>query len=102
MKKTLLLLGMTLLLNACVSPQKSVPPVSQTPDNEVFVWHDLASNSPATSEAFYKALFGWEFQKIDSAYSEILQGEVRVGGLIHAGKTNPGQQSAVWFSTVKV
>ncbi|MDF3129398.1 VOC family protein [Kiritimatiellaeota bacterium B1221] len=101
MKRLLLLLGITATLSACVSPQK-IPPVSPTPADEAFVWHDLASHTPESSKQFYSDLFGWDFKKIDASYSLILDGKIRVGGLIHSDETNPGQQSSVWLCTVEV
>lgn len=88
-------------MSACVSTQK-IPPVSQTEDHEVFVWHDLVTTDYENARDFYGNLFGWDFVKIDGEYTLLAKGETRIGGLILQPKTASGPQSAVWLCSVKV
>jgi uncharacterized protein len=99
--KHFLLLGLCACLSACVSPQK-IPPVSQTGDHEIFVWHDLVTTDYASTRDFYGNLFGWDLVKVDGRYTLITKGEIRIGGLILQPKTASGPQSAVWLCSVKV
>ncbi len=54
--------------------------------NGRFVWHDLMSTDPAASEAFYKALFGWNVNGVPmegiGTYNMIRAGESDIGGII--------------------
>ncbi len=47
-----------------------------------FVWYDLMTTDPVTSERFYKALFGWEVVAHGPAYRMISAGGNGMGGVI--------------------
>ena len=64
------------------------PPVSEVPTGEhrpgQFVWHDLASPNPQSSMAFYKDIFGWEFETLGSSensYYVIKNNGKPIGGI---------------------
>ncbi|WFB36131.1 VOC family protein [Kiritimatiellota bacterium B12222] len=102
MKNILLLLGMSALLSACVSPHK-IPPLESSHEPNAFVWHDLVSNEPETSKHFYGNLFGWSFEKQDKNYSIIYdEAHKRLGGLIDNTVDSPQQQNALWLCVIQV
>lgn len=51
-----------------------------------FVWHDLMTNDPASSLAFYSELFGWTTRKVDmggmGSYTFITAGGRENGGMV--------------------
>ncbi len=76
-----------ILLNSC-DTGITYPPVSELPTGEYhpgqFVWHDLASPNPQASMAFYKNVFGWEFETLGSsenAYYVIKNNGKPIGGI---------------------
>ena len=57
-------------------------------DHGRFCWHDLKTNDPAGSQAFYGAMFGWRVQPLDMGdppYSMLMAGERGIGGIIPLG-----------------
>src|SRR6185503_21364128 len=55
-----------------------------------FVWHDLVTDNPAASRAFYGALFGWTFEDgegVDPGYTIIKQDGVAIGGVVTLRRT---------------
>jgi predicted enzyme related to lactoylglutathione lyase len=46
----------------------NIPSITDKPTNMSLpgkiIWHDLITDTPAASEAFYTALFGWEFESV--------------------------------------
>ena len=49
-----------------------------------FVWHELNSQNPEASRAFYGELFGWTFDTREARYTHILAGNEPVGGIFKA------------------
>ena len=51
-----------------------------------FVWHDLMTNDPATSLAFYAELFGWETRGVEmggmGSYTFFNAGGRENGGMV--------------------
>ena len=70
-----------------------------------FVWHDLVTENPAASRAFYGALFDWTFEAgdgIDPGYTIIKQDGRPIGGIV-IPKTPPGTEAiAQWLAYVVV
>jgi predicted enzyme related to lactoylglutathione lyase len=70
-----------------------------------FVWHDLVTENPAASRAYYGALFGWTFEAgegIDPGYTIIKQDGRPIGGIV-VPKTPPGTEAiAQWLAYVVV
>lgn len=78
-----------------------VPPTSAGE----FVWHDLVTENPAASRAFYGALFGWTFEAaegIDPGYTMIKHEGRPIGGIV-VPRRPPGTEAiAQWLAYVVV
>jgi uncharacterized protein len=70
-----------------------------------FVWHDLVTEDPAVSRAFYGALFGWTFEAgdgIDPGYTIIKHDGRPIGGIV-VPRRPPGTEAiAQWLAYVVV
>ena len=70
-----------------------------------FVWHDLVTENPAASRAFYGALFGWTFEAadgIDPGYTMIKHDGRPIGGIV-VPRRPPGTEAiAQWLAYVVV
>ena len=67
-----------------------------TPPPQAFIWHELMSRDPDSSERFYEAVAGLRVQRLGDgpgAYRLLLAGDRPVGGL-----TGPRADSEVWPS----
>jgi uncharacterized protein len=67
-----------------------------------FVWHDLVTDDPAASRAFYGALFGWTFAPghgVEPNYLLIKQDGYPIGGIVTIAKAKALPQ---WLSYVMV
>lgn len=98
------------LVAACVSATVFVgvaaqPETGPTKSAGEFVWHDLVTENPAASRAFYGALFGWTFEAgegIDPGYTIIKQDGRPIGGIV-IPKTPQGTEAiAQWLAYVVV
>jgi predicted enzyme related to lactoylglutathione lyase len=49
-----------------------------------FVWHELTTQNPEASRAFYAELFGWKFDTHDPDYVHITAAGEAVGGMLKA------------------
>lgn len=97
-----------LILGACAA-QFSVPPISQTVTEEHFpgkiVWHDLLTDTPAKTRAFYSELFGWEFRSLSDAsinYTMIYQGERMIGGMVDQNRLPNKEDISQWVIGLSV
>ena len=56
-----------------------------SPRDGRFVWHELLSTDPDAAQAFYAALFGWNYDPVpmpSGAYPMIRMGEATIGGVL--------------------
>ena len=70
-----------------------------------FVWHDLVTDNPGASRAFYGALFGWTFDTgagVDPGYTIIKHGERPVGGIVPRKRAPDEEVGAQWLAYVVV
>lgn len=66
-----------------------------------FVWHDLVTDNPVASRAFYAGLFGWTFEPgkgIEPSYTIIRHDGLPIGGIV----TPREKVHAQWLSYVVV
>jgi hypothetical protein len=64
-----------------------------------FVWYELQTPDPAASEAFYRAVVGWDVDRMgpdEAPYRILKAGEVGVGGI----SPNPSAGGGVWLGYV--
>ena len=98
----------------CASLNIDLPPVTESPGGErlpgKIIWHDLLTNDPAASQAFYGELFGWEFDNIgiasglnsDSAYTLIRHNGRLIGGMIDTLAVNGRVDISQWVVSMSV
>jgi predicted enzyme related to lactoylglutathione lyase len=98
----------------CASLNIDLPPVTESPGGErlpgKIIWHDLLTNDPAASQAFYGELFGWEFKDIgiavglnsDSAYTQIRHNGRLIGGMIDTLAVNGRVDISQWVVSMSV
>jgi uncharacterized protein len=91
---------------ACASNRTATAPAAApTPSETVgrFVWHDLVTDDPAASQAFYAGLLGWEFEattRNGRPYLLARSGGAVVGGIVRRNDTRTGP--ATWLSYLSV
>jgi uncharacterized protein len=70
-----------------------------------FVWFDLASSNPATSQKFYGKVFDWKFQSVRGTpekYVVIRDEGHSIGGMFQSRLPSGAAASARWLSFVSV
>jgi predicted enzyme related to lactoylglutathione lyase len=98
-----------LLVAGCTATRFSLPPVAgEAGGNRLpgkVVWHDLLTDTPAASRAFYAELFGWQFENIPLPgvnYTLIRhQGEV-IGGMVDQTRLPTEADISQWVTVVSV
>jgi uncharacterized protein len=89
-RRTLTGIGIAVLLGVGAAGGGGAAAVQQAPPAAAaaagqFVWHDLVTDDPAASRAFYGALLGWTFEAgdgIDPGYTMIKHEGRPVGGIV--------------------
>lgn len=87
-------LAATVILGIAALPATTIPPGT-------FVWHDLVTENPNASRAFYSGLFGWTFEAgkgVDPDYTIIRHNGLPIGGIVAPREKTSGQ----WLSYVVV
>lgn len=86
----------------------NLPSVTDAPTNThlpgKIIWHELITDTPAESEAFYSELFGWEFESVgigfgslaSANYKLIRQNGRLIGGLIDQNKLDTNEDISQW------
>jgi predicted enzyme related to lactoylglutathione lyase len=88
-----------MLLAVGASPGPEARPAGE------FVWHDLLTDNPAASRAFYGALFGWTFEEtdgIDPGYTLIRHDGRPLGGIVPHTPGERAEGGAQWLTYVTV
>ncbi len=95
-------------LAACAGGTFNLPAVSTDTDGQrsagKFIWHDLITEDPDGSRAFYSSLFGWEFRSLNllgASYWVIELDGVPLGGMVARDAEKPGNPSQ-WVSVISV
>jgi len=95
-----LLVGCTAAVN--------LPSVTDAPTNTTLpgkiIWHDLITDTPAESEAFYSELFGWEFESIGIGFGSVASANYKlirqngrlIGGLINQNQLDSDEDISQW------
>jgi len=106
---------LTGLLLACgigCTAVPNMPPVTDKPTNASLpgkiIWHDLITDTPAASEAFYTELFGWEFESVGlgfgasaSANYKLIRHDGRlIGGMIDQTRLSVEEDISQWIVLV--
>ena len=99
MTSRLVAIALTTALGVTQSP----PAFDATPGE--FVWHDLVTDNPAVSRAFYGSLFGWRFTNadgIDPGYTVITHNDRMIGGIVKRRSSPADAGAAQWLAYVMV
>jgi len=106
------LMTTVLVLVSCASV--NMPAITETKTNQrlpgKIVWHDLITDTPEQSQAFYSGLFGWEFEAIgrtmgmgsNSAYTIIRHEGRMIGGMIDQNKLRTTEDISQWMPLMSV
>ncbi len=97
-----------LLLGACAT-QFNMPPVTRSADGThlpgKIIWHDLLSDTPEKTRAFYTQLFGWEFESLpDKSINYMLiyhRGEL-IGGMVDQNRLPNKEDISQWVVALSV
>jgi predicted enzyme related to lactoylglutathione lyase len=98
-----------LAIAGCAAVAPNLPAITDAPtgtrDSGRIVWHDLLTNTPEESKAFYSELFGWEFERptmiSSGAYYLIRHNGILIGGMVDANRLDRGDISQ-WVTVVSV
>jgi len=105
---------MLLGLAGCTTLNISLPPLTETPTNTRsagrIIWHDLLTTDIEASKAFYRGLFGWEFERIplslgfgrSSDYLLVRNQGRLVGGMFDAGAAREEGNVSQWVAVMSV
>ena len=108
MKKILMAAALVLFVTACASMQFNVPPVTENAGETrlpgKIIWQDLLSDTPAETEAFYSALFDWEFEPLGGGINYTLirhQGRL-LGGMVDQNQLPTPADISQWVAVMSV
>lgn len=94
---------------ACTATQFSIPPVAQTADGSRLpgkvIWHDLLSDTPEQTRAFYGGLFGWEFRALPGGninYEVIYHRGEAIGGMVDQNRLPAKADISQWVAVFSV
>ncbi|MFV8820016.1 VOC family protein [Haliea sp. E17] len=89
---------------ACTTTRLDIPalPGEGTTPGKI-VWHDLITDTPEASRAFYSALFGWEFKALGGINYEVIyhQGQP-IGGLVDQTRLPLQADISQWVAVLSV
>ena len=97
------------LLAACADMQFSLPGVAQNPDGQKFpgkvIWHDLITDTPEQTRAFYSGLLGWTFQELPletANYTLIYHRGRAIGGMVDQNQLRTDADISQWVVVISV
>lgn len=105
---------LAIFVAGCATFTPDLPSITDAPTGErhvgKIVWHDLLTNTPAESRAFYTELFGWEFESpgIDlgfgdaSSYMLIRHNGELIGGMVDTNALNKQDNISQWVTMMSV
>jgi predicted enzyme related to lactoylglutathione lyase len=87
----------------------NLPPVTDAPTNTHLpgkvIWHELITDTPEASEAFYTELFGWEFESVGIGFGSIASANYKlirhngrlIGGMIDQNRLDTDADISQWI-----
>ncbi|WP_370980481.1 VOC family protein [Agaribacterium sp. ZY112] len=105
--------ALALVLTACQSYQGQMPSISnatETPRSPgKIVWHDLLTDKPEETQAFYSTLLGWRFEAVDISigshkmpYKLIYNKDRLIGGMIDQRTLRAKVDISQWVTLMSV
>ena len=107
-KLVLLASAIAVLTLACAATRIDIPALSAGDDGAElpgkFVWHDLITDTPAQTRAFYQQLFGWEFRPLPAGinYEMIYHRGVAIGGMVDQTRLPVQVDISQWIPVLAV
>lgn len=101
-------LALCLALVACTAGSLNVPPVTQASDGDRLpgkvVWRDLIADRPEETRAFYRELFGWQFEPLGSGinYTLIRHRGRLIGGMVDQNRLPTTTDVSQWVVVMSV
>ncbi len=101
LKSLLLISTLTASLTACNLTQTSLPAISDSGSKQLghIVWHDLVTPDLTKSQAFYGAVFDWQFQPVNDSYVFVSNQGQTIAGF---AELDNNQNSSHWLALVSV
>ncbi|MFO7764087.1 MAG: VOC family protein [Wenzhouxiangellaceae bacterium] len=97
------------LLAGCSTMNFSLPSVAQNPDGRhlpgKIIWHDLITDTPEQTQAFYSGLLGWEFETLPLAganYTLIRHRGRPIGGMVDQNRLPTEADVSQWVVVISV
>jgi len=109
MPKFIRLLTWLLLAGGVGCTAVNLPAVTDTPTNTrlpgKIIWHDLITDTPEASEAFYSELFGWEFEPVGTGFGSMVRANYKlirhngrlIGGMIDQTRLDTDKDISQWI-----
>ncbi len=100
-------LAMTVVLASCAGVDVSIPAIATSADGVrhpgTMIWHDLLTDTPAQSQAFYGELFGWEFEPLAGVNYTLIRhrGEL-IGGMVDQNALPTTDDVSQWVVLMSV
>jgi predicted enzyme related to lactoylglutathione lyase len=95
-----------LSLTACTAVQFNVPAVTEGQGVQLpgkIVWHDLLTDTPKETEAFYTGLFGWQFEPLAGANYQLIRHHGKlIGGMIDQNRLPTEADVSQWVVVLAV
>jgi len=107
-KLNYLLICLLVAFAAGCTTMPNLPSVTETPTNTSLpgkiIWHELLTDTPAASEAFYTELFGWEFESVSFGFASAASANYRlirhdgrlIGGMIDQSRLDTDEDISQW------
>ena len=107
--KPALIMALALALAACASSRFDVPALAAPGKGSALpgkiVWHDLLTDTPDETMAFYGGLFGWTFEPLDvlgANYTLIRHRGQLIGGMVDQNRLAATEDSSQWVIVLSV
>ena len=107
--KPALMMVLALALAACASTRFDVPALAPPGEGSALpgkiVWHDLLSDTPEETMAFYGELFGWTFEPLDvlgANYTLIRHRGRLIGGMVDQNRLPTSADISQWVVVLSV
>ncbi len=103
------MLALSLGVVACTTTPINLPAVSASGQADALpgkiIWHDLISDTPEETRAFYSDLFNWEFSSLDSLdgnYTLISHDGNYIGGMVDESRLGSVNDISQWVVVIAV
>lgn len=109
LKHCFCMLALSVGLAACSTTPIDLPAVSAAGQADSLpgkiIWHDLISDTPQETRAFYSGLFNWDFSPLDSLagnYTLISHDGNYIGGMVDESRLGSSEDISQWVVVVAV